>query len=325
MRRRAIARGIVDLMSRSAGAPAASAPADAEPPARERSVAGPKDRAKGEPRGDGKGGAKGEETGPLEVPLDAIVPNRRQPRESFEEEALEELAASIREHGILQPLLVRPLGDGRYELIAGERRWRAAQRAGLATVPVLTRSATGQAALEMALVENVQREDITPLECARAYRALIDEFGMTQEQVAAKVGKSRAAVANALRLLKLPAPILEGLQKGLVTEGHARALLMLEQEKDQLALFEAIVSEGLSVRQAEERARGAGPPARRREGRVRPPEELDPNWIALQEGLSTYFGTSVRIKRGETGGKLIVDFYSDDDLQRILDVLGISL
>src|SRR5580704_9085673 len=160
-----------------------------------------------------------------ELPVADIVPNSRQPRTVFNDEALEELAASIREYGILQPLIVRPLAEGKHELIAGERRLRAAKLAGLTSVPVIVRSAGNQSSLELALIENLQREDINALESAKAYRRLIDEFGMTQEQVADRVGKSRVSVANTVRLLRLPKRIMEGLEAGFISEGHARALL----------------------------------------------------------------------------------------------------
>src|SRR5947199_5012387 len=169
-----------------------------------------------------------------EVLVDAIVPNQRQPRTYFKEEAVQELANSIREVGILQPLVVRPLSEGKYELIAGERRLRASKLAGLETVPVLVRAADDRTSLEMAIIENVQREDISPLESARAYRKLIDEFGLTQEQVAQKVSKSRVSVANTLRLLRLPAQIQQALESGDIQEGHARALLAFESEEEQL-------------------------------------------------------------------------------------------
>ncbi|MFQ3678727.1 MAG: ParB/RepB/Spo0J family partition protein, partial [Fimbriimonadaceae bacterium] len=261
-----------------------------------------------------------------EVAIDAIVPNQRQPRQNFDEEALRELADSIRQVGILQPLVVRPLSEGKYELIAGERRLRAAQLAGLERVPVTIRAAGHQDSLEIALIENVQREDISPLEQARAYRRLIDEFGLTQEQVADKVGKSRTAVANTVRLLRLPPAILEGLQAGKITEGHARALLAIPSEVLQLALYDKILRTGMTVRDVEKAAQAeeVRQPSRRRKP-SRADSAADPQWQPLEEAVSTYFGAPTRLIKSEVGGKIEIEFYSDDDLMRILDVLGIHL
>ncbi|HCD99522.1 MAG TPA: hypothetical protein DER07_00600 [Armatimonadetes bacterium] len=261
-----------------------------------------------------------------ELPIDSIVPNPRQPRQHFDEAALEELAQSIREVGLLQPLVVRPTAEGTYELIAGERRWRACQRAGLKTVPVVVRPSGDQASLEMALVENLQRSDITPVESAKAFRRLIQEFGLTQEQVAERVGKSRTAVANTLRLLKLPPRALEALEKGEITEGHARALLALDSEPEMLALLERIVRTGLSVREAERAVKQTQSPKREQ---PQPPVSRtaasDPAVRQLEDGLSMYLGAPVRIERAEVGGRIVVSFYSEDDLERILEILGMRL
>jgi len=261
-----------------------------------------------------------------ELPIDSIVPNPRQPRQHFDEAALEELAQSIREVGLLQPLVVRPTAEGTYELIAGERRWRACQRAGLKTVPVVVRPSGDQASLEMALVENLQRSDITPVESAKAFRRLIQEFGLTQEQVAERVGKSRTAVANTLRLLKLPPRALEALEKGEITEGHARALLALDSEPEMLALLERIVRTGLSVREAERAVKQTQSPKREQH---QPPVSRtaasDPAVRQLEDGLSMYLGAPVRIERAEVGGRIVVSFYSEDDLERILEILGMRL
>lgn len=258
-----------------------------------------------------------------EIALDAIQPNARQPRTVFDDDALDDLAASIRQVGILQPIVVRPISEGRYELIAGERRWRAAARAGLATIPALIRSATGESSLELALIENVQRENIGPLECARAYRQLIDEFRLTQEQVADRVGKSRVAIANTLRLLKLPEEVLRSLEAGEISEGHARALLGLTNAVAQIALCRQIVARGLSVREVEAIVAGATKSKKTKKPSNEAPK--DPNWVALEEGLAIYFGTPVHLDVQGPGGKLTIDFYSDDDLQRILDILGVHL
>jgi len=261
-----------------------------------------------------------------ELPIDSIVPNPRQPRQHFDEAALEELAQSIREVGLLQPLVVRPTAEGTYELIAGERRWRACQRAGLKTVPVVVRPSGDQASLEMALVENLQRSDITPVESAKAFRRLIQEFGLTQEQVAERVGKSRTAVANTLRLLKLPPRALEALEKGEITEGHARALLALNSEPEMLALLERIVRTGLSVREAERAVKQTQSPKREQpQPSVSRTAASDPAVRQLEDGLSMYLGAPVRIERAEVGGRIVVSFYSEDDLERILEILGMRL
>ena len=257
------------------------------------------------------------ESGSTEIAVEAIEPNQRQPRTHFDEAALNELADSIKQYGVLQPLIVRPLTEGRYELIAGERRLRASKIAGLQTVPVLLKPAGSQTSLEIALIENVQREDINALECAKAYRRLIDEFGLTQEEVAEKVGKSRVGVANTVRLLKLPRKIQQGLEEGRITEGHARALLAFETEPQQLAIYDKIIERGLTVREVEKAAKPKAPKAP-----PRPPTEKDTNDQAIEEALSIFLGAQTRIQRSEAGGKLTVEFYSDDDLQRILEVLG---
>ncbi|AIE87878.1 ParB/RepB/Spo0J family partition protein [Fimbriimonas ginsengisoli] len=255
-----------------------------------------------------------------DISVDDIEPNARQPRTHFDKEALQELADSIREHGILQPLLVRPRAEGKYELIAGERRLRASKLAGLKTVPVLMRSAGNQNSLELALIENIQRENINPVECARAYRRLIDEFDLTQEQVAEKVGKSRTGVANTVRLLRLPKRIIDGLEGGRISEGHARALLAFDSEPQQLAIYDQIIEKGLTVREVEKASKPREVPRTKAE-----PPEQDPNDAALQDALSTFLGTPTKLVRGEVGGKLVVEFYSDDDLTRVLDVLGFRL
>jgi len=266
------------------------------------------------------------DTPPSEVPIDALEANVRQPRERFDEGPLQELAQSIREVGIIQPLIVRPLSEGKYEVIAGERRLRAARIAGLTSVPVVVRSASPESTLEIALIENIQREDIGPIECAKAYRRLIDEFGLTQEQVADKVGKARTSVANTLRLLRLPKKVIAGLESGAITEGHARALLALDSEVMQLAIYEQIVEKGLTVRDAERLARPKDNLPKPSRERAKPAAaDPDPAWQQLEEGLSMYFGSPVKLERAEVGGKLVVSFYSDDDLSRILDILGVHL
>ncbi len=256
--------------------------------------------------------------------IEDIVPNARQPRLTFEPEALQELASSIKEFGILQPLVVRTLDGGKYELIAGERRLRAAKLAGLKRVPINVRVATNEASLELALIENIQREDINAMECARAYRQLIDEFKLTQEQVAAKVGKSRVAITNTLRLLKLPTRIQNAVNEGAISEAHARALLGFENETHMIAVFDQVLEQGLTVKDVEQKARIAPrQPKRKSAGQDNTP--ADPNLEALQEALSTYFGSPTRIRKSGPGGELTVQFYSDDDLDRILDIFGFRI
>jgi len=256
-----------------------------------------------------------------EVAIDSIRPNAAQPRTSFDDDSLHELAASIREAGILQPIVVRPLAEGTYEIIAGERRWRAAKIAGLATVPILVRSAGRQDQLEWALIENIQREDIAPLECARAYKRLVDEFGLTQEEVADKVGKSRTSVTNTLRLLRLPAKVQEGLASGQITEGHARAILGAGGEAAQVALFDKIVRLGLTVRDVERGARAA---VSRPKSRTPLQVKKDADLAYLEESLSERLGAKVRIRSQGPKGEIVVSYASDEDLQRILEQLGLG-
>jgi ParB family chromosome partitioning protein len=263
----------------------------------------------------------GEDTRVSDLPVGHIVPNQRQPRRHFDEDALEELADSIRVHGILQPILVRPIGGNKYELIAGERRWRASQIAGLKQVPAIIKSAAGQESLELAIIENVQREDISAFESALAYRMLSDEFGLNQEEIAIRVGKTRSAISNTLRLLKLPEEILQGLQEGVISEGHARALLALPTAEKQLAIYELILIKGLSVREVERLCKqpDEAPKAPKRA------EQKDAYTKQLETALSERTALPTKLSRDGDKGKLTIEFFSDDDLQRILDLLGIQL
>ena len=258
-----------------------------------------------------------------EVALDQIVPNSRQPRTHFDEAALQELATSIQEYGILQPLVVRPISEGRYELIAGERRLRASKIAGLKNVPVLVRSAGNQTSLEIALIENLQREDINALESARAYRKLMDEFGLTQEEVADRVGKSRTVIANTVRLLRLPTRITQGIESGMISEGHARALLAFESEAHQLAVYDKILERSMTVRDVENLTKAQKAKNQTPKSKKAPRARLHD--AAIEEGLSTHFGAPVKIVHGDNGGKLTIDFYSEDDLDRILETIGFRL
>jgi ParB family chromosome partitioning protein len=277
-----------------------------------------------------------------EVDIDLIVPNPRQPRSVMAAEALTELADSVRTHGILQPLVVSrrisESGAVSYQLIAGERRLRAARAAGLARVPVVVRETTPQGLLELALVENLQRADLNALEEAAAYRQLVDEFGLTQEAVAQRAGKSRAAVANALRLLSLPEPIRAALVAGEISEGHARALLGLPDDSARLRAWQEVAARGLNVRQTEElvrRLRGDLPPpaplpAQGRGGADHPPQNISPPSHArkgagelgdIEERLQRALGTQVRIERSRRGGRIVIRFYGDEDLSALVEQL----
>lgn len=264
-----------------------------------------------------------------EVPIGSIVPNQRQPRTVFDDSAIAELSESIKVHGILQPLLVRAISPNEYELIAGERRLRAAKAAGLESVPVIVRSAGEQGSLELALIENIQREDISAMEAARAFRKLIDEFALTQDDVADKVGKSRAAIANTLRLLRLPKTIQQALESGKISEGHARALLQVGDSALQLALLAKILEKQLSVRETEMLARQVtdSTSANQDKGKrdKKAARKVDAIWLRMEEGIAEKLGAPVKVERQGKGGRIVVDFYSDEDLSRILDVLEVEL
>ncbi len=271
---------------------------------------------------EGRAGAPGGAI--LEVSVADIIPNPRQPRGKLDGEALAELAASIKEHGLLQPLIVtraRPTDRAPYQLIAGERRWRAAQMAGLATVPVVVKEATPQQLLELALVENIQRADLGPLEEAEAFQALMGDFGLSQQAVAERVGKSRAAVANTLRLLRLPNRAKALLAEGALTEGHARALLALSDDDTLLAAADQVVARELTVRQTEELVRRLLTAVSAVRSEPEPADD-DPD-ISYTRQLETAFrgalGTKVTLSRGRRGGKLVIAFYSDEELQTIYD------
>jgi len=252
------------------------------------------------------------------APITMIVPNPRQPREIMSEENLSELAASIKEHGILQPLIVTHDSiTGMYTLIAGERRLRAAKIAGLEKVPVIIRTVTDQERLELALIENVQRADLSPLETAAAYRQLAEEFNLSHDEIAVRVGKSRVAVTNSLRLLKLPSQVQEALMLQSITEGHARALLGLPTEASQLAALHSIIKNELNVRQTEELVRkltGIKPPSL--------PEKLsDPHVKEIEDRLSERLGTKVSLRYGDKGGSLTIHYYSEEELDSLINTL----
>jgi ParB family chromosome partitioning protein len=254
-----------------------------------------------------------------ELPVSAIRPNRYQPREHFGEESLGALADSIREVGVLQPVLVRPADDG-YELIAGERRWRAARRAGLQAIPALVRTTDDASTLEQALVENVHRADLNPLEEAAAYQQLIEDFHLTHEQVAARVGRSRVAITNTLRLLQLPPAIQKLIQDDALREGHARALLGTPDRAFQEELARRAVTEGLSVRAVEEAVRrhGSEPKGRASDAKSPTPSRLRPPGLLELEGLlGDYLDTRVKITVGGKQGRISIDFADLEDLERI--------
>ena len=256
-----------------------------------------------------------------EVPVDQISPNPWQPRIDLAEEALPELAESIREHGLIQPLLVTKTEDG-YQLIAGERRWRAAQLAGLETVPVIVKEATERDKLELALVENLQRSDLNPLETAIAYDQLIRDFHLTHAEVAARVGKSRVTVTKTLRLLRLPGDIKKALMAGEITEGHADALVSLEDEALQVRVLQQIREAGLNVRQTEKLVRQLREESRPPAPEASPtPSEPDPHLAAIEEQFREVLGTKVKLVRTNRGGRLIIHFYSDEELQSIYEMI----
>jgi ParB family chromosome partitioning protein len=255
-----------------------------------------------------------------EINVDRILPNSHQPRKQFDESTLEDLANSIREHGIVQPVIVRPLEDGFFQLIAGERRWRASQRAGLSRVPAVVRNADEHASIELALIENLQREDLNPMEEAEAYERLIVDFGMTQEEVARRVGKNRATVANVLRLLRLPAEVQLWLRENRLTTGHAKALLSLSDLSAILDSAKRIIQGGYSVRQAEMLvSRYVKRPAEddsRQEQAV-----VDPNFTAAVHALEQALGTKVTVNENGGRGKFELHFYSFEEMNRLYDGL----
>jgi ParB family chromosome partitioning protein len=256
----------------------------------------------------------------LRIDIDKILPNRSQPREQFDQETLDQLASSLKSQGVLQPVIVRPLGDGEYELIAGERRWRAAQIAGLLKIPAIIREAEEENLLELALIENLQREGLNPLEEAAAYQTLIDKFRLTQQEVADRVGKQRTTVANALRLLNLPPEVREEIRAGRLSAGHARALLSLANANAQAELARQIVREGLSVRTIEKLvARAVAATDKKRADAA--PAERDPNVVAAEEDLQRALGTKVRIVTARKGGRIELHFFSNEELERVYQLL----
>jgi ParB family chromosome partitioning protein len=257
-------------------------------------------------------------TTPTTLPIQKLEPNRDQPRQNFDEEALAELADSIAQHGLIQPITVRPLDTGFYQIIAGERRWRACRQAGLTEVPVNVLEVDDKTAAQMALIENLQREDLNPLEEARGYETLMTTYGLTQEEAASGVGKSRPAVANALRLLKLPKSILSLVEDGSISAGHARALIPLEKEEIQRSAAQKILNMQLSVRQTEALVKRMLKP----EPEEQPKDPLEVDYIKeCETTLTRTLGRKVSIHAGKRRGKFELEYYGEEDLQQLIEAL----
>lgn len=255
-------------------------------------------------------------SGSREVSIDSIEPNPQQPRQRFERAALEELAESIRTHGIVQPLVVSAIGEERYRLIVGERRWQASKLAGLERVPVLVKDVSDQQSLELALIENLQRADLNPLEEAAAYQRLIQDFGLTQQDVGQQVGKSRVAITNTMRLLLLPEVAKRAVVEERITEGHARVLLSLPDKQTQVAVLERVEREELTVRETEDLVRRLLEP--RKPHVVR---QKSPDIEAVEDELRRALGTKVSLHHGKRGGRIVIEYYSDEEFQGLYDRL----
>ena len=253
----------------------------------------------------------------IAIDVDRVIPGEQQPRKVFRDAALKELAASIKEKGVLQPVIVSRTGDGTFRLIAGERRWRAASMAGLKKIPAMVKDVSSADSLEIALIENIQREDLNPLEMAEAFHRLIKDFNLSQEELSVRVGKERATVTNYLRLLKLPEEIKSFVNNGTLTMGHARAILSIEGRPGQVEAARRIIHKGLSVREAENLAKTWGAEGKRK-SRVK---KKDPQIESLQEKLIHSLGTKVRIHHKGKKGSIEIEYYSLDELERLLDIL----
>lgn len=254
----------------------------------------------------------------VELDIDLLEVNEAQPRTRFDEKRLEELAESIKENGLVQPILVRRARGGKYQIIAGERRWRAAQRAGLLKIAAVVREVSDDKLLELALVENIARQELNPIEEAMAYQKLISRYGLTQEQIARRVGKDRSSVTNILRLLKLPEEIQALVEDEKISMGHARALLPVEDEQYQMALAQRVIAEGLSVRDVERLVERWRSPAEVKEEVHRP---VDPNLKAAEQRLQKRLGTQVKILLTKNGGRIQIEFHNEEELSRIYDLL----
>ena len=252
--------------------------------------------------------------------IEEIIPNRSQPRKHFDESKLQELAESIKEKGILEPLIVRRTDQG-YELIVGERRWRAAQKAGLKEVPVIVKEVEGREVLEISLIENLQREDLNPIEAAEAFKHLIEEFNLSQEDLSKRIGKDRTTITNTLRLLKLPLEVRNQLLQNRITSGHARAILSLESKEKQKELCALIIKKGLSVREAESIAKRWAEKPKKSITPVKPKGDLESQLSSLQDSMRKYLGTKVHITQKGKRGKIEIEYYSHEDLERIVEAI----
>lgn len=257
------------------------------------------------------------------VALERLVPNHLQPRTEFDPERLRELMQSISEHGIMQPLIARPRQDGSFELVAGERRMRASKALGLTQVPVIVRQVEDERLLELALIENVQRENLNPIEKAKAYKQLMETFNLTQEMAAERLGQNRSTVANTIRLLDLPEEVQAMVSRETLSAGHARAVLSVSSPEERLALAQKIAEEHLSVRQAETLASQGIQP--KPEKQIKSEKETPPNIRDLEEKLRHHFGTRVTIKENKSKGKIVIEFYSNDDFMRIIEASGVDM
>ena len=255
---------------------------------------------------------------PVTLRLTEIEPNREQPRKTFDQKALDELAESIKKNGVLQPLLVRPLADGSYQLVAGERRWRASRIAGLTEVPVIIKEMTDEQAMEIALIENLQREDLNPIEEAEGLQLLISRYNLTQDEAAARVGRSRPAVANSLRLLKLPDEILEMTKTGDISAGHARALLGFSSKEEMMQTAKEIKDKDLSVREIEKRIQESQKPEKKS---ARKKKTADVFYSEAELALSNSLGRKVKVIKGRKGGHLEIEFFDKDDLKKLAQEL----
>lgn len=257
-------------------------------------------------------------SGAVKLSINEIEPNKSQPRKSFDEKALSELADSIAEHGIIQPLLVRPMAEGGYQIVAGERRWRASRLAGLTEVPVVIKDLTDRETMEIALIENLQREDLNPIEEAEGIELLIKEYGLTQETAAERVGKSRSAVTNSLRLLNLPLSVRELARENKISAGHARALLAFNDEEKIIEAAKLIMEKGISVRETERLAKES---AKDTEGKVKQPKRRDVFFDEVEIALSQNLGRKVKINSGRKGGTIVLEYFDKDDLTKIAKML----
>ncbi len=263
--------------------------------------------------------AEAEQKDLIELRISMIEPNRDQPRKDFDEDALITLSNSIAEHGIIQPIIVSPSENGFYKIIAGERRWRAAKMAGLREIPAIVRTYEKQKAAEVAMLENLQREDLNPIEEAEGYKNLMENFGLTQESLSRSLGKSRSAIANSVRILSLPQNIIDMVRNGLISEGHARTLLSIEDDAEKQRLAEEIINEKLSVRDTEKIA-GEKKTAKK----IAEKKEISPEIKEMEKRLSDNFGSKVKIITGRKKGKIEIEYYGNDDFTRIMEKLGLK-